>query len=170
MRTCPEISNALVVGQDRAQLGLMLFPRHEVSDTKDLLDTVLPAIHKANQASPSFAQIAPDMCLVITDPERAAALPKSSKGTVQRISAYEIYKTEIDGLYTQSSEDGDGCTYRGDIEGIRDRVKDFVLAVTRGKRSEEGGLELTTDLFAWGVDSLMASRIRAAISKVSFPL
>lgn len=169
LRASPDLSDALVVGSDRAQLGLLVFPRHSGVDAKEMLDKLSPLLQKANQASASFAQIARDMCLVIDDPERAAALPKSSKGTVQRISAYDIYRSEIDSLYTQSTDAGPSPTSAKDLDSIRDCVRDAVFAITGDRRNGQENLDITTDLFAWGVDSLMASRIRVALQKVGPP-
>jgi hypothetical protein len=91
------------------------------------------------------------MCLSIGT-ERAAQLPKSSKGTVQRGVANEVYKQEIDRLYNGTDE-------------IRDFILDTVSSVA-GERAQKTPIELDSDLFSWGVNSVMATRIKTAMQKV----
>jgi hypothetical protein len=167
LRASPDLSDALVVGSDRAELGLLLFPKTFGQNTKDLLDKLSQLLAEANRASPSFAQIGLDMCLVIDNFERATALPKSSKGTVQRVSAYDTYRAEIDSLYGQTTQEGNAQPARRGIDGVKQCVRDSIVSVISGQRKSQEALELNTDLFAWGVDSLMASRIRVALQKVS---
>lgn len=105
------------------------------------------------------------MCLVIGT-ERAAQLPKSSKGTIQRGVANEVYKEEIDRLYSGAAEEGSRTLPRRDPADIRKFILETVVSVG-GESSHKTPVDLNTDLFNWGVNSVMATRIRTAISKVS---
>jgi acyl-CoA synthetase (AMP-forming)/AMP-acid ligase II len=156
LRSSPHISDALVIGSDKPQLGLLLFPRS--GSPIQLLDIFSPLLTQANQSSPSFAQISLEMCKVITDTDKV--LPKSSKGTVQRGMAYEAFKNEIEELYNGRTEKVIGKKSLVEIEEV---VRDIVLSISGMK----GELTRDTDLFSWGVNSLMATRIRAGILKVN---
>jgi hypothetical protein len=155
------VDDALVVGSDRAQLGLLIFPRSTV-DPKSLLEQLEPLIKEANKSSPSYARIPMDMCSVVSL-ERVSALPKSSKGTVQRGVAYEVYKNDIQQLY-EGPATGKELPKR-DVVEIQSCIRDAVEGVA-GQQSRDASLESTTDLFGWGVDSVMAARIRAMMQKV----
>ncbi len=107
------------------------------------------------------------MCLVINDAKKIDKLPKSSKGTVQRGLAYEVFRKEIDTLYD------DGATQQGEVKkrslsAIEDFLTGLIIDVMGSSRKRTDSLDKTTDLFSWGVDSLMATRIRSGILKVSF--
>lgn len=146
--------DAIVVGSDRAQLGLLLF----VTDD-DLVESLAPLLAKANAGSPSFAQISPDMCAVVSSPERIAAIPKSSKGTIQRGVANEVFKAEIDSLYAAAS--GQDLPRRN----LADIQQWLRMAVKQVAKSDAELLD-DTDLFNWGVDSVKATRLRSAMQKV----
>lgn len=164
LRSSPHLVDALVIGSDRPQLGVILFTRSPM-DRKDLSAVLTPLLSQANLASPSFAQIAEEMCLIIDPSKTTKQLPKSSKGTIQRGLAYEVFADEIKQLYTSGSTEQGGAPKRSlaEIEAV---AMDLVASVA-GARSSVDSLTQSTDLFSWGVDSLMATRIRAAILRVS---
>jgi len=106
------------------------------------------------------------MCLSIGT-ERAAQLPKSSKGTIQRGVANDVYKEDIDRLYNGAPADDSASTV---IKRNADEIRDFILETVSsvaGDRAKKTPIELDTDLFSWGVNSVMATRIRTALQKVS---
>jgi hypothetical protein len=106
------------------------------------------------------------MCVSI-ETERAAQLPKSSKGTIQRGVANEVYKEEIDCLYNGApASDGSSPMAKRNVDEIRDFILETVSSVA-GDRAKKTPIELDTDLFSWGVNSVMATRIRTAMQKVS---
>lgn len=163
LRSSPHLSDALVVGTDRPHLGLLLFRSPASAATPDVLDLVRPLVAQANQSSPSFAQISLDMCLVVDNSGKA--LPKSSKGTIQRGLAYEVFREETERLYETVSSDQDGNEKR-DLPEIESRIKGIIVELMGARRNGDS-LGRTTDLFSWGVDSLMATRVRTAIQRVS---
>jgi hypothetical protein len=162
LRSSSDVEDVLVVGSDRSELGVLLFPRRPTTTIEDLRSSLSPLIDQANKSSPSFASISTDMCIVIK-PERGVLLPKSSKGTVQRGVANEVYKEEIDRLYNGTSAEDE--VPRRDLADIRQCILGYVKTVVGQERA--GSLELTTDLFSWGVNSVTGSRIRAMMQKVS---
>ncbi|WWD19982.1 hypothetical protein CI109_104455 [Kwoniella shandongensis] len=158
-RSSPIISDALVVGSDKPQLGVLLFPT--VGTTSHDINRALPSLlGEANRSSPSFAQISRDMCLLF---EGQKTLPKSSKGTVQRGVAYNLFKEEIETLYTEQQGAQTTLAKRSTPQ-IQKLLKDMILNVT-GAEHEAESLDQDTDLFSWGVNSLMATRLRTAIHR-----
>jgi len=108
------------------------------------------------------------MCVAI-GPKRGAQLPKSSKGTIQRGVANEVYKDEIDRLYdTGGGESGSHTIPERSVTDIRQFILEIVQAITANRPSSTQ-IDSTTDLFSWGVNSVMAARIRTAMQKVSGP-
>lgn len=107
------------------------------------------------------------MCRIVApSPDGTAqSLPKSSKGTVQRGLAYGAFKAEIEAIYTVDPARVAEQSKRS-REEIRTIVRKIVGDVTKSK-VKSGTLEVETDLFSWGVDSLMATRIRGGLKKVS---
>lgn len=167
LRSSSLLSDALVVGADRDQLGVLLFPKDTSNSESELLDNLAGLLDEANRSSPSFAQVSREMCRIIPALPNGTtpSLPKSSKGTVQRGLAYESFKDEIEALYAGVSPAGDQRVKRS-REEIEEIVKQVVKGVTKGKINR-GALNNDKDLFAWGVDSLMATRIRSGLHKVS---
>lgn len=121
-----------------------------------------PLLEEANRSSPSFAQLSLDMCKIIVSNDKQ--LPKSSKGTIQRGSAYEVFASEINALYAGESD----SKSRRSLAGVQEELRKMILDIA-GEKKRSLPLSLDTDLFNWGVDSLMATRVRAGIMRVSSP-
>ncbi|KAJ9108879.1 hypothetical protein QFC21_000199 [Naganishia friedmannii] len=165
-RSSADIKDALVVGVNKTQIGCLIFPR--AGDSLDKIQAELETlIQSANRQSPSHAQLGKEMCTVISSEKRASALPKSSKGTIQRGLAYDEFKPEIDRLFQQAEggevESGkklqlDELALRNWLKG---RVDELIGSAKRSDDDEE--LQTDTDLFSWGVDSVKAARLRSAI-------
>jgi hypothetical protein len=164
LRSSPLIADALVVGSNRPQVGCLLFPA-DFPPPVDLVQRLTDLLKKANEQSPSHAQLGSEMCFVVAQAERAAELPKSSKGTIQRGVAYDTYKSEIDALYGDGAE-GQRLTIAGrELENwLLAKVEDVI---GDSKRYKNDVLDKETDLFSWGVDSVKAARLRFAMMKVS---
>ncbi|OCF34514.1 hypothetical protein I316_03555 [Kwoniella heveanensis BCC8398] len=166
LRASQFLSDSLVVGSDRPQLGLLLFPRSSLSEITgtQLLDEMKPLLEEANKSSPSFAQISVDMCSIVTD--KTKALPKSSKGTVQRGVAYDVFKAEIEKLYEASAGGNEQTLIEERSKEEIARHIQAVISDVAASRLKVDGLKEDTDLFSWGLDSLMATRVRSSMQKV----
>lgn len=173
-RSNPNVADALVVGVNQAQIGCLIFPRSisAIDKIKCDLDELTA---DANKQSPSHAQLGNEMCLVIDSEKRINALPKSSKGTIQRGLAYEEFTPEIYRLYSSIAPGDAASGSKQQLAGaelrqwLKDRVEDIV---GRSDNREEGNEELQedSDLFSWGVDSVKAARLRFAIAQVGSTL
>lgn len=111
------------------------------------------------------------MCVILISAERIIALPKSSKGTIQRGLAYDEFTAEIDRLYS-TTEDGDAALdLKKQLEGeelkqwLMDRVHDIAGRVEHREGDDE--LHDDSDLFSWGIDSVKAARLRFVIAQAS---
>lgn len=163
LRSSPLVADALVVGVDKSQVGCLVFPAPN-APAPDLIPKLDKFIKQANSDAPAHAQLATEMCLVIADPERIEQLPKSSKGTIQRGVAYQVFSDEIDRLYAASGGAKEGL--RLSEEEMTSWLSDLVDKVVGGSQLTSEKLSPDSDLFSWGVDSLKATRIRSAIIKV----
>lgn len=94
--------------------------------------------------------------MVVVMPAGMAA-PRNSKGVVMRGVVDEVFAGVIDDAYQRIECGADGGSSGGDSEG------EWVGAAVRGV---VGPLEDDADLFAAGVDSVMAARIRGRLVKV----
>lgn len=102
------------------------------------------------------------MCLDLNADGQLRELPKSSKGTIQRGVAYYRFAGEIAALYAATEGGELGKKTKDEVESV---VRDIVESVA-GSKCKVENLDNETDLFAWGVDSLMATRIRGGLKKV----
>lgn len=165
LRSSPLVADALIVGVDKSQVGCLLFPASSASTT-NLVEELSSAIAQANSDAPAHAQLASEMCLVISEPGRFEALPKSSKGTIQRGLAYQAFAGEIDRLYAATS-DATQILKLSEAEAIS-WLSDVVDQIVGAGHLTSDKLSPDVDLFSWGVDSLRATRLRSAIIKVSW--
>lgn len=96
----PLVSGALIIGQGRPHLCLILEPKDSHQNLEDLVDAVWPTIEEANAERPGQARITRDLIL-ITSPIRPLA--RSPKGTVVRSTTTQLYQQEINDLYKRGS-------------------------------------------------------------------
>jgi hypothetical protein len=166
-RSHGQIADALVVGVNQTQIGCLIFPRN--SDQAGKLETELDSlIATANKEAPSHAQLGKEMCLVIQSQERINALPKSSKGTIQRGLAYDVFKSETDRLYTPDSSGSQERKLQLEGEDLIKWLSERVQEIAgHGQHSDnQEPLQADTDLFSWGVDSVKAARLRFIMAQV----
>jgi hypothetical protein len=160
-----------VTALNKTQLGVLIFPTAP-SPPSNLLDLIRPLLDAANASSPSFAQLSKEMCLIMPcEAEGGTTIPRSSKGTIQRGVAYEVFAEEIKRLHGDEGEATNSISEtvkeKRSIEEINTFLRDLILAVKGDSGGEATKLDKDTDLFSWGVNSLMATRIRGGIVKVS---
>lgn len=133
--------DAVVFGRDRAFPGVLLFgARGDAVDEVVRVCGILMA----------------EMVVVLPLGEEA---PRNSKGVVMRGVVEEVFAGVIDGAYRRF-EDGAGAGGGGDAGEV------LVGGVVRGV---VGPLGEDEDLFAAGVDSVMAALIRGRLVKVCTP-
>lgn len=159
------VADALVVGVNQTQIGCLIFPRN-VDNATDFEAELDGLIATANKEAPSHAQLGREMCLIISSRDRIDALPKSSKGTIQRGLAYDVFKPETDRLYSSHSSSGPESKLQLDGSVLEQWLMGRVLEVAGQQQDGQESLEADTDLFSWGIDSVKAARLRFLISQV----
>lgn len=152
----PNVAEAVVFGANKPRLGIFIVPA-ETTPCKtdyDLVDTVWPALDRANANVPAFSRISREMVKVLP---QTASYRKTDKGTVIRAAFYRDMASLIDATYQEIAS---GSLV---LEG-QDLVK-FLRSLLLDVANLAPGVELKddTDLFALGVDSLQAIRLRSAI-------
>lgn len=157
------------MGVNQSQVGCLIFPR-DASKTDKVKSALQALITEANRQSPSHAQLGREMCFILTAEERIKALPKSSKGTIQRGLAYEEFKSEIYRLYSTTANGHEVAESKKQLEGeeLRQWLMDRVREISGRSEQLEGQDELQegSDLFSWGIDSVKAARLRFVMAQV----
>lgn len=154
----PRISECLIYGQNRPAVCCLLFPSPDYCDLEHgrLLEDLEATMKKANDAAPSFGQISKEMVAFVSD---GSDLPKTSKGTIQKKKAEQVYSKIIEELYDPTSESTtSGKKFTKDQ--LDEHLRSIVLSSSQVK---EESLNQDSDFFSLGVNSLQASRIRSQI-------
>ena len=150
------IADAVVFGSDRSALGALIVPTQANITVKDLQST----LHEANTAVPTFAQLPPELLVVL---QTSDTFPKSSKGSLQRGRAYELFKDVIDKAYrvyeaTDAPNGHIAIRSHGEISDfITEKVEEIL-----GRKP----ILPQADLFNEGLNSLQALRLRNLLQKV----
>lgn len=159
----PLVAECIVFGDQRPNAGALLLPSEagaELSkDPKAFIDAVWPVIEDANSRAPSHSRILPEMVDVLP---YGTEIPVATKMSILRPACYAKFKDVIDGVF-ERFERGTGVvkrtiTDKGDMEVFLTEA----IAATLGDAS---GLTPDTDLFAFGINSLQATRIRNDVQK-----
>ncbi|OCH88468.1 L-aminoadipate-semialdehyde dehydrogenase [Obba rivulosa] len=155
----PYVSEAIVFGTGRPQIGCLILPSDlgmEISKDRDtFMSTIWPAIEKANSEAPSHSQLLPEMIHILP---YGTEVPVATKMSILRSACYAKFKDIIDNVYDRY-ERGEGGSKLSFNELDLERFLYNAFIHTLGPvRTEQ--LDKRTDLFAFGVDSLQAVRVR----------
>jgi acyl-coenzyme A synthetase/AMP-(fatty) acid ligase len=96
----PLIKSALMVGDRRRQPALILELRESL-DKEEALERIWPSVVEENAVAPSIGQIAKTHILFASAEK---PFVRVAKGTVQRRLTADLYKDEIDELYTKNGD------------------------------------------------------------------
>ncbi|KAL4949466.1 hypothetical protein BDW69DRAFT_202833 [Aspergillus filifer] len=142
------VQDNLVFGVGKPLPGLIVVPSAECQalSKTEILDAVWPDIEAANQNAEAFSQIPRDMVIIL---DVGATYSATDKGTMIRNRSYNEFSHLIEVAY-QNLEDGD--------------LEDYLLKLFHTKLGL-GDIELSSDLFEAGVDSLQAIKARGFIKK-----
>ncbi|KAE8319591.1 hypothetical protein BDV41DRAFT_520273 [Aspergillus transmontanensis] len=94
----PNIAGALVVGNARPAVVLIIEPAQSVSDEnrEEFVDKIWPSVVEANAAAPTQGKISRSRIL-LTDP--AIGFARTPKGTIARKKSEALYTAAIDGVF-----------------------------------------------------------------------
>jgi acyl-CoA synthetase (AMP-forming)/AMP-acid ligase II len=95
----PSVVSAIVCGQSRIQISLLVEPKHSPIDgisRSTLLRDIWPIVERANQDQPQVGRITQDL-VVFTKPGKL--MVRAGKGTVLRRMTEDLYRQELDEIY-----------------------------------------------------------------------
>lgn len=158
----PLVSEVLIFGDGQSHPGALLFRSEEAKGMSDeaLMDVLWPKIEHLNMDNQSHARISFPM--VRPMPWKEADLPKSSKGTLIRGKAAEKFAQTIKDSYslvlgqTEAVEDPD----------LDEHILSVVQRVRGSPHSSLEKLDIYTDLFAYGLDSVACIQLRKSIQSL----
>lgn len=161
----PYITDAIIFGAGRAQIGALIIPSELSADKSriELLELIRPAIDLANIRAPSHSLLAMDHLIILPID---APIPRADKGSFIRQKVYKRFQDEIEQLYQKMA----GFVVTGDRKKLSSQDETILLVrglVVRFASSRK--IRISTDdqdLFDAGVDSLQSTRIRNAIQQV----
>jgi aryl carrier-like protein len=154
------VAEAVLFGSSKPRIGMMLIPSASTTGMTEeqVLQLVTPIINQANEDAPGYAKLALDMVKVLPV---GTPYPKTDKGTVIRAAFYKQFATEIDAIY----ERGDASS--GDLALPEEELREFIQAEIAQLLAlkDPTVLDVDTDFFSLGVDSLQAIQLRAILAK-----
>ncbi|KAI0100582.1 hypothetical protein GGR51DRAFT_352559 [Nemania sp. FL0031] len=148
----PIVTGVLVTGFGRFQSSLLVEtskPPTNDAQRDELIKTIWPYVQAANQQCPSHAKVHSNMILFTSGNK---PMLRASKGTVQRQMTIDLYKVELDALYTMSDTSIIDEPYIPDPTHNTQQILEEVLSTYTDIRM--GDLTPDTDLFERGLDSL----------------
>ena len=166
LQKSPLFQHALVFGQNRPLIGALLFPApQDVTQDNEKVETdVRKLLLEIQTSMPPHARLAREM-LRIMAAEDTDALPKSSKGTVQRVRAYRQFQEAIDTLYDEFDPDVDSQDSSGGLQLDEEQLLGWLSERVAECTPDGEAPDQDADLFAAGIDSTASLRIRALMQR-----
>jgi thioester reductase-like protein len=151
------VQEAAVFGIGRSVPGVIIFRSEDARDMSDdqFLEAVWPAVEDANAKTETFSRILKELVILVA---ADTAYPKTDKGTFIRAKIYDQFKDEIEKVY-KNFEDGQ----IGDLTLEIHDLERWLVA--QFNKELEISLELDTDFYQAGIDSLQSTRMWSSIKK-----
>ncbi|KAH7193917.1 uncharacterized protein B0J16DRAFT_87053 [Fusarium flagelliforme] len=155
----PLVNGALVVGQGKFQAALIIELVDEAVSTNDdekkaFIEKVWPVVEKANSETVAHGRITKDL-VAVADP--ALPFARAGKTTVQRAATVKLYEQFIEDLYEKAQGSGTDTAVSLDL-GNEEALAESIVAVFQTSLGVTG-LEVDTDFFAAGIDSLQIMNV-----------
>ncbi|ORX40318.1 hypothetical protein BD324DRAFT_655201 [Kockovaella imperatae] len=152
LRRSKLIAEAIVVGSNRPSLGLLVF----TDAPKDrVIAELQPILNEVNREQPSYAAIHPDACLLLSGVAALDRIPRASKGTIQRGLVDQVFAQEITSIWRDESDE--------EAQRTREEIQEFCRDAVGQMLGSP--VDIHTDLFNSGIDSLKATRLRSQMIK-----
>ncbi|KAG5981724.1 putative NRPS-like protein biosynthetic cluster [Claviceps digitariae] len=148
----PLIKGSLVVGQDQFQPALFLEPYTQPTSEDEatkLIEVIWPLIEELNEQTVAHGRISRQL-VALTDPD--VPLPRTPKGTVQRVAANGLYKKKADELFQRAD-----IVDAADIHVLDVSSHDAILAsllTLLADKMKISHIKADEDFFSAGMDSL----------------
>ncbi|KAJ7623601.1 putative aminoadipate reductase [Roridomyces roridus] len=172
----PLVAGTVMFGRERAQAGILIepIPALQIQDLRDaaqvveLRNKIWPIIAEANMVAPAFSRLFKELVL-FTSPDKP--LPRTGKATVMRKAALELYREEIDDIYSEQHIAAEFETINrppptwSEVSSVRGWLLDIARSSLGNTESKTPGetpptIQSDTDLFQQGFDSLTATIFR----------
>ncbi|PHH93094.1 hypothetical protein CDD83_946 [Cordyceps sp. RAO-2017] len=164
----PKVKGAVVVGHQRFQPALLIEPVSHPSSSEEreqLIEEIWPTIDGINKETMAHGRIGRSF-IGFTNPDKP--LPRSGKGAIQRMSALQLYKEEVDDIYNNAWSDESLGPVALDISST-EALTQSVLDLLHTKLGAPQ-LEADTDIFTVGIDSAqviqLANLVKAGLNSV----
>ncbi|KAK3643505.1 hypothetical protein LTR22_015607 [Elasticomyces elasticus] len=156
------VAEAVVFGAQKPRLGMFIVRSNSAVSDADVVDTVWSLVEAANVSMPTHARLSKEMISVLP-PEFAGKVRTTDKGSLIRMAFYKDFAEAIDAMYDDVAFTDLMVLDLADLRAWL--LKEFVAILHHlpGKHARLELLKEDTDVFAFGVDSLQASRIRSSV-------
>lgn len=154
------VKEAVLFGSGKALVGMIVIPSEAASSlsSEEIKTLLAPAIAKANQEMPGYAQLNLDMIEIApvgTD------YPRTDKGTAIRAAFYRTFGAQIEAIYEKGEvSSGELCLSEAEL---RQYIRTELVKILPSAASQL--LEDDTDFFSIGVDSLQTTQLRSILAK-----
>ncbi|KAF5367566.1 hypothetical protein D9758_003797 [Tetrapyrgos nigripes] len=159
----PYVAEAIVFGAGKPQTGCLILPSELAKDMSkaQLMEKVWPVIEQVNEEAPSHSRLLPEMIEFLP---YGTVIPVATKMSILRPACYTKFKDLIESVYARF-EQGDPGTAKKRFN--RNELEDYLLDTLRKTIGsvKAAKLDRDVDLFALGVDSLQATRVRNTCQK-----
>ena len=152
------VKTAVVIGQGQFEIGLLIEPTFQCSDTAEFVDSIWTHIDRANSHMDRHARVSTKAAVLIKPTTKE--IPRTDKGSIRRREVYEQFKDEIRTLYEGldlRTEHTPGITL--DFSDVRTGLREIVQDCLP-EHVQKTGFEDDDDLINLGLDSLQANRLR----------
>ncbi|KAH9884554.1 hypothetical protein F4778DRAFT_787662 [Xylariomycetidae sp. FL2044] len=151
IRESPLVRDALMVGNDELQPGLLVFrnPAFMHLSEEEFIEALWPKVKVANRLADQFARITPDMIAPIP---ADIPYPATDKSNIIRAAAYAKFAEQIKNMYRDSGKSKN-------LQLSVPELETFLLKLIRDY-SDINVPDIRADFYAAGVDSLVASQLR----------
>ncbi|KAK0193418.1 L-aminoadipate-semialdehyde dehydrogenase [Armillaria mellea] len=161
----PYIAEAVVFGAGKPQTGCLVLPsdlaHEEGLSREDLMFRVWPVIEQANAEAPTHSRLLPEMVEFLP---YGTHIPVATKMSILRPACYVKFKDLIESIYARFDQtDVDVAKKTLPREELEAYIFATIAKALGPSRSAK--LDRKVDLFAFGVDSLQATRIRNSFQK-----
>ncbi|KAL0568452.1 hypothetical protein V5O48_013531 [Marasmius crinis-equi] len=166
----PYVAEAIVFGAGKPQAGVLILPsdlvKEEGLSNDQLMEKVWPVIELANSEAPSHSRILPEMVGFLP---HGTKIPVATKMSILRPACYAQFKDLIESIYDKfeyGSSDSSGSKVKITPKESLETYLLETIKKTLGPSSRKSAqLTKDVDLFAFGVDSLQAARVRNSAQK-----
>jgi nucleoside-diphosphate-sugar epimerase len=156
------VREALVFGIGRSFPGMLIVPSEKAigMESAEIFEKTWPSIEVANSKAEGFSQIQKEMVEIL---EPCADYPATDKGTMIRLASYRKFGDLINAAYDRF-ESGTAAQNVSKLALSFDELKTYLLNLFT---SELGlaEMQVDTDFFDAGVDSLQAIKARSFLKR-----